>query len=296
MANCLSMQVFKNKKTGVENIAACGKCPHCHQNKIDEWTFRMEQSLKTAISSLFVTLTYNTDHVPISRNGFMTLNTSDMTKFMKRLRYYHDLRYKTEYNKNSRPPIVYLYAGEYGSTRERLGYGRPHYHMSILNADPDLIDKAWRDPDGNPIGNIDYGDEKKGVTAQSVAYSIAYVFDNSWHRKHSKDDRINPFRRMSKGIGLNYLTPAMVKWHRKDLLGRMYLPLMDGRKMRMPAYYRDKIYNEDEQKLICWHMVKEAKADIERKRQENPDYDREQDQAKLQAYKRAANKAKHNKA
>ena len=37
-------------------------------------------------SALFITLTYDTQFVPITENGYMTLKKSDLQKFFKRLR------------------------------------------------------------------------------------------------------------------------------------------------------------------------------------------------------------------
>jgi hypothetical protein len=48
---------------------------------------------------------------------------------------------------------------------------------------------------------------------------------------------------MSKRMGDNYLTDAMIKWHKKDLVNRVYCNLTDGKKIALPRYYKDKMYN-----------------------------------------------------
>ena len=55
---------------------------------------------------------------------------------------------------------------------------------------------------------------------------------------------------MSKGIGKNYLTRSMVKWHKKDLTNRVYVTLKGGEKVSLPRYYKEKIYTQHERKII----------------------------------------------
>lgn len=43
----------------------------------------------------------------------------------------------------------------------------------------------------------------------------------------------------------------MIKWHKADLLNRMYVNLPDGKKASMPRYYKDKIYNHWERVQIA---------------------------------------------
>jgi len=59
---------------------------------------------------------------------------------------------------------------------------------------------------------------------------------------------------MSKGLGKLYLTDKMIKWHKDDLENRMYVPIKDGKKIAMPRYYKDKIYNEREKDRIVRKM------------------------------------------
>ena len=84
MAQCISPFMLKDTITGVQ--VPCGKCPQCRSNRASAWSFRLMQEDKRSLSSLFVTLTYNTDHVPILKSGYMSLNKGDLQKFFKRLR------------------------------------------------------------------------------------------------------------------------------------------------------------------------------------------------------------------
>lgn len=57
------------------------------------------------------------------------------------------------------------------------------------------------------------------------------------------------------GIGLNYLTEPMLKWHRED--DRMYV-IKDGYKQAIPRYYRDKIFDPFERSLIQFQASHES--------------------------------------
>jgi len=72
---------------------------------------------------------------------------------------------------------------------------------------------------------------------------------------HQNDDRVKEFQLMSKGLGKNYLTDKMIRWHKDDLVNRMYIPIQDGKKIAMPRYYKDKMYNESEKTRIARKMA-----------------------------------------
>lgn len=44
----------------------------------------------------------------------------------------------------------------------------------------------------------------------------------------------------------------MVKWHKSDLDNRMYCNAEGGKKISMPRYYKDRIYNERERKRVAF--------------------------------------------
>ena len=61
---------------------------------------------------------------------------------------------------------------------------------------------------------------------------------------------------MSKGLGANYLNERTIKWHKRQIEERCYLPLKDGKKASMPRYYKDKLYKDGEKFRISVHMQK----------------------------------------
>lgn len=186
------------------------------------------------MTSLFVTLTYATGRVPITsgmKGHAMSLRKTDVQKFMKRLR-------KIEQGNNS---IKYFAVGEYGSKGER-----PHYHAIIFNANRENIERAWA-LDNKKIGEIHIG----SVTEASIVYTLKYMCKHMRIRKDDPYGREREFRLMSKGMGEDYVTEQMKKWHLQDPVERMYIPLKDGKKIAMPRYYKDRIYTEKQRGIIA---------------------------------------------
>lgn len=258
MAQCYC-PIDRKTKNGEKVAVPCGNCEACVKNKISNWQFRIMQEEKHSQYCHWLTLTYDTTHIPITKNGFMTLDKSDFQLFMKTLRNAH--------NKIKWPhKIKYFVAGEYGSKTER-----PHFHIALFNAKIELIQDAWA------RGEIHYGK----IEYASVAYTMKYMHKGKFKPKHKNDDRRREFRLMSKGLGIAYLSEKMKRWHKADLGGRMYVPAEDGKKYGMPRYYKDKIYNEYERKVASFHARNQAIMRESEERAKNPDYDKELDLARL---------------
>lgn len=204
----------------------CGRCPNCKLRRINGWVFRLMQEERRSIAAHFVTFTYDTQFVPISANGFMTLRKSDFQDFMKRLRKLCDTT------------IKYYVAGEYGSKNKR-----PHFHAIIFNvSDDDLYYKAWS------LGGVQLGGIQIGtVTTDSISYTAKYIDKQEFRSYHGRDDRVPEFSMMSKHLGDNYLTDDVKDYHCADL-SRVYV-INAGYKVSMPRYYRDKIFSEQDREV-----------------------------------------------
>lgn len=109
----------------------CGKCRGCRLDKSKYWADRMLLEFATerkdypAKTALFLTLTYDDDHVPwvICNDGVQrhNLNPRDPQLFLKRIRKY--------FWNNFHRKIRFYLCGEYGSRTFR-----PHYHMILFGA------------------------------------------------------------------------------------------------------------------------------------------------------------------
>ena len=203
---------------GLEKVPVpCGRCPPCKIRRVNGWVFRLLEEEKRSSNAHFVTLTYDTTHVPISEHGFMTLQKRDFQLYMKRLR------------KLCPATLKYYAVGEYGSANNR-----PHYHAIIFNVhDSVLFHDAWM------LGAVHIGK----VSGDSIAYTMKYIDKQSTKKLHVRDDRNREFSLMSKGLGENYLTPETIDYHQQDI-SRLYLMRHGGHKIALPRYYRNKIYDE----------------------------------------------------
>lgn len=255
--------MVRDTTTKDEIPVPCGKCPTCLARRASAWSFRLMKEGRNAHSSHFVTLTYNTDYVPISPNGFMTLRRSDVQKFMKRLRKWTpDVK------------IKYYAAGEYGTKN-----WRPHYHLILFNSEPEHIVRAWmtdKDNKGNPLPKpVPLGDVHFGtVTGASIGYTLKYMTKPGRIPMHQNDDREPEKSLMSKGLGMEYLTPQMIAWHKADLENRMYMVIEGGKKISMPRYYKDKIYTDEERDLIsCVAAKKHMEEEWKKMEQEGDQYE-----------------------
>lgn len=214
----------------------CSKCPNCKKRRASSWSFRLIKESEKSTSALFVTLTYDTRYVPITKNGFMSLLKTDVQKFMKRLR------------KRSSEKLKYYACGEYGSKTMR-----PHYHLILFNASVLDIEHAWA-LDDKKIGEIYVGK----VSDASVGYTLKYISKDGKIPLFPGDDRLPEFSLMSKGLGKNYLTKEMIEWHHNNLTERVFVPLKDGKKIAMPRYFKDKIYDNIQKGIIADFMKEKS--------------------------------------
>jgi len=238
---CLTPFTGRNKDTNEAMAFPCGKCPECAKRRISEWSFRLMQEDKVSSSAHFVTLTYNTIHVPLTKAGYMTLNKSHLQNFFKRLR-----------NNIGDIKLKYYAVGEYGTQS-----WRPHYHALIFNLpNTTCVQEAWIADKRvtrtiEPLGNCDFGT----VTGASVGYTLKYISKRKRVPAHRNDDRIPEFALQSKGLGSSYLTEAAHAWHHADLLNRMHIVIEDGKKISMPRYFKNKIYTDADRENIGYHQA-----------------------------------------
>lgn len=192
-------------------VVPCAKCLACLTNKRNEWSFRLMEEYKRSKSAAFITLTYHPKFVPDQG-----VDKKHFQKFMKRLR------------KKSGERLRYYAVGEYGTKTNR-----PHYHAIIFNyyGNENFLQSVW------PFGIVHIGK----VTEASIKYTTKYVIQ----RHDVPRNQNKPFSLMSRafGLGLWYLTDEMVHWHRE---GSRNYTLLHGVKGRLPRYYKDKIWPDQE--------------------------------------------------
>lgn len=222
---CLSPITIRRPGSDKRNdyiTVPCGKCAACLSRKRQQWSFRLEQELKSARTAHFITLTYDEQHLPYNENNIPSVSKDDVQKFIKRLRKcVPDAR------------IRYYLVSEYGSD-----YHRPHYHFLLFDF-PEYVDVygavmlAW------DKGMIHIG----SVTPQSINYCAKYCITKPWYPENATPT----FAVMSRrpGIGAGYLTDAMKEWHAGDSGDRYYAVKPDGIKVALPRYYQEKLFSPE---------------------------------------------------
>lgn len=122
---CSRPVIMSNQTVG------CGQCVSCRVNKRRQWTGKLLAELQSHPegSCVFVTLTYDDKHVPLTPDDQPTLEPRAAQLFVKRLR--RDLPLVGEFR--------FFLCGEYGDRTER-----PHYHLAGfgLHLSPDNLSSS----------------------------------------------------------------------------------------------------------------------------------------------------------
>lgn len=213
----------------------CGQCANCKINSVNQWVFRCKEERKRAVSSKFITLTYDRKHLPRTANNLPTLRKEHVQEFVKKLRY--------EQSKTIEIPIKYIFVGEYGGLTNR-----PHYHAIIFNViSKEYIDAAW----GRGYTDVD------SVNSSTIAYTLKYIDKPRPGYRHSRDDRVQQFQLQSQGIGKGYLTKQQIEYHRTNPC-RSYTMDFEGNRVPLSRYYAKKIFDTQAKKDIRHDKITES--------------------------------------
>lgn len=227
----------KDSPTKVEMRVACGRCQGCRMARSSSWAVRIEHEASLHADNMFLTLTFDYDHLPDD----YSVSVREVQLFLKRLR------------KSIEPKkIRYFAVGEYGEKN-----GRPHYHIIIFgHRFDDLVflrntnqnhpcyiseklSKLW------PFGLHEIGT----VTAASGGYVARYSLKkvggdmsfNHYERLHPVTGEIvnvHPeFATMSThpGIGAGWF-----ERFESDVFPADHI-VSQGRKFCVPEYYKKKL-------------------------------------------------------
>lgn len=238
--------VFNSNKALIEGSSfavPCGKCIGCRLDKAYQWSARCLHESRMHAQSVFITLTYDQQHVPAD----YSVKLRDWQLFMKKLR--HKMPGK----------IRFLAVGEYGD----IGL-RPHYHALLFNCDfsdkvyvkqseygrvytSKLLLELW------PHGSHEIG----SVTQKSADYCARYTL------KKQNGDRADPhYTRVSPIDGNTYrVATEFMVMSRRPGIGATWFDkfasdafpsdfiIIDGQRRKVPRYYLNKL-SENEQKPI----------------------------------------------
>lgn len=187
-------------------VVPCGHCELCLSHRRSEWSVRVQIHADSyERMPLFVTLTYDNEHLTYGDDGEPTLVRSDFSLFIKR---YKD-RYKL-YNSD----WSFFGCGEYGDR-----FQRPHGHL-IIFGDHELENLYDRNSD-LAVKHISDVWQKGRVHICVAAWSgIHYV--TKYVLKENPDDwdksvKVPPFTFASQGIGLHWLKSPQAMRLKKQL-------------------------------------------------------------------------------
>lgn len=269
-------------------IVDCGKCGACLHNRRVDWSFRLAQEMRSAISGWFITLTYDPEHVPI-KNGIQTLNKRHVQLFCKRVRKEHTRMNESGSDWLKMPQMRYYAIGEYGSKT-----GRPHYHLLMFNLQYDLaakLDRYWSVGKQRSNSQIK-GSNKRGQIKMGAITSATIHYCTKHHVNTRKGEEVldqetgelvdldtirqGEFALMSRrpGIGFDYVEKNR-EWHESD--SRRYV-MNNGYRQRLPRYYANKLklgrMSQEEVDKIQREKDRLLNHELERLRQhkiQNPD-------------------------
>lgn len=247
----------------------CGHCEGCRIDKANDWATRItNEAEEWENRGIFVTLTYDNDHLPVTKNGLPTLRPKDMVDYKKRLRKFADKYEKpfkewiNPYNAKQERVIRTFECGEYGEKK-----GRPHYHQIIFNWEPSDLkfdriteegfalytSKTMRKIWGHGhviIGRISYESasyvarytlKKNGLAATHREYYTSYEWEEEELRPKTKyrivKGEVEPeFITMSIGIGRTYFEKNIDKIKKNK---GIILKSKNGAKLkRVPRFYK----------------------------------------------------------
>lgn len=230
------------KKTPISDPIAvpCGQCIACRLNRASDWAVRIMHEKKMCGEAAFVTLTYDDEHLPLVGNC-ATLVKRDVQLFIKRLR-----------KEISPKKIRYYLCGEYGET-----YHRPHYHCIIFGlsafAIRKLVTRIWQ------FGFCHVGD----VSYDSAAYVARYctkLLTGPKKEWYIERNILPEFSLMSRrpGIGASWLEKygKEVKMHHNVVV--------KGKEVSPPRYYRDKVYDEVDRRIVGSTVIDKVVAKIKK--------------------------------
>lgn len=256
--------IVKGKHFGTRSgsyVVPCGECSECIIKKQNMWMIRLVEQMKSSKKGVFITLTYDDAHVPLSvdlDNGdvLYTLSKRHVQLWLKRLKTRLSRRgFDFEGNK-----FAYFAVGEYGMhpgsrnglparprvSSEETKFYRPHYHLLIFGVDESDVRfdfEQWRKHFG--IISTMETVRKPGGCAKYVS---KYVAKGSFESEYVRAGKVAPsFHLCSHGLGVEYVE-RMRDFHR-------CCPLGVTKKIENGSFYGFTYYSERYLEVVTDNLV-----------------------------------------
>lgn len=253
---------------------ACGRCMECMNARGSEWQTRLLEDVRHNKNGKFITLTFSNESIKEIAEKITTKTTKVRTGIKSswkdkngKLCHRYKYRYSTEkiilkgYETDN---AIATYAVEKFRERWRKAEGKSprhflitelghqgteniHLHGIIWTDDVEKVTKHW----GYGFtwtGETDYrGIKKNYVTEQTVNYITKYITKVDFDHKYFKSKILT-----SAGIGKGYLDRQDWIKNKYNPNGetREYYKNREGYKLKLPIYWRNKIYSEWEREQL----------------------------------------------
>lgn len=221
-------------------LVPCGHCYACKEQKAIEWGIRAEGEAKEWKHQYMITATYDNEHLQE-----YSLQKKDVTNWLKRIN-------TTAARKTGKRGNYKYYLGaEYGEKTSR-----PHYHLLLHTDEKEIMEIAknkWEK------GQVDVQE----VDIRGSWYVAGYASKKIGTKLNERDERVNPFRRVSRGYGLKRLLKNKDQYLKNGYIGNKQ------KKVLIPRYYFNK---SEELGFIGEEYKKERKEKAKEKNRELKNY------------------------
>ena len=244
----------------------CGKCIGCRLDYCRSWADRLSiEFLENSGVALFITLTYNNEHIPLCYDSdeqlvSFTLCKRDFQLFMKRLRkYFPDKK------------IRFFACGEYGSHTLR-----PHYHAILFGLSfsdfPDL-----RQVGQNELGQPYFSSaifesiwQNNGFVALASCSYETFSYVCRYNLKKAYGDNIKPHELAEDSFLLMSRRPGIAGSYydeHPECISLSHLSLCinrESKKISLPKYFKKRFAIDfpDEYATIALERSRQAKDSI----------------------------------
>lgn len=239
----------KNKKNG-GNIPAvcdnrvlyvpvgCGKCMECMKDKSRNWRVRLLEEIKHSKNGKFVTLTFSNESIKELANDLNSeLDGYDRDNEIATIAV---RRFLERWRKKHKKSVRHWLITELGQTNTE----NIHLHGIIFTDKVKDIDNIWK------YGHVWVGEF---VNEKTINYITKYVTKTDLKHREYKPKILT-----SSGIGKNYINSMNAqnnKYNGKNTLE--YYRSRNGFKMKLPIYWRNHLYTEEEREKLWIHKLDE---------------------------------------
>lgn len=217
----------------------CGRCQECLEARARNWTARLIQEIPQTKYNYFVTLTFSPEQLGILMRKTGVGETNPLVGIAIR-------RMLERWRKTHKKSLKHWFITELGHE----GTERIHAHGIVFADEPLKFQEIQKVTTGGVMakwsywkyGHVFVGDY---VSSRTVNYLMKYVTKIDTGHKHFVG-----YIFTSPGIGkawLDYMQKIYTYLPRSSL---DYMKLPTGQKIKLPVYYKNKCYNEEEREKI----------------------------------------------